>query len=342
MRTSIDGISPSQSTNRRSEYGRRLVVPTRSAVVNATQVFSTPSVTSQQKPISDFRPIARHPELDSGASHTRSIPTGSQIKSGMTVGVASKARISDESQAIAPAPQTVQQISKETTPQKRSWFTRPHVIRWSFSTIAVLILAITGVLGYQTWQTNSQAHAILDKPISSTVGAGSTSNSEPSQAPVSDAAKKAYAVAPDMPRMLSIPSIGVSARILRLSVTNDGAIQAPNSIWDTGWYDGSSKPGESGNAFIDGHISYPGTPAVFTKLHTLKNGASITIQRGNGSNLTYSVVSVTTQKLSDINMSTILVGPGGTDQTLTIMTCAGTIKSNEFDSRTVVVAKRTS
>jgi LPXTG-site transpeptidase (sortase) family protein len=161
----------------------------------------------------------------------------------------------------------------------------------------------------------------------------------PSEAPVSTSALHAYTVAPGMPRMLSIPSIGVDARILRMSLTKEGAVQAPTGIWDTGWYDGSAKPGQSGNAFIDGHISGPTMPAVFKDLKNIRIDAKVQVERGDGAQLTYAVSSVTTKKLDQIDMSAVLAGPGG--DSLTIMTCGGSYLGNyTYDSRVIVVAKR--
>ena len=138
--------------------------------------------------------------------------------------------------------------------------------------------------------------------------------------------------------MLSIPSLGVNARVLRMSVGSDGAIEAPKGIWDTGWYDGSAKPG-TGNTFIDGHISGPTMPAVFAKLKDIKAGAEIEIERGDGTRLHYVVQTVTTQKLEEIDMRAVLDGPGG--DALTLMTCGGNYQGDfSYDSRVIVVATR--
>ena len=153
-----------------------------------------------------------------------------------------------------------------------------------------------------------------------------------------DHAKNAYTVAADIPRILSIPSLGVNARVLRMSVDREGAIEAPKGIWDTGWYDGSAKPG-SGNTFIDGHTSGPTMPAVFAKLKDIKAGAEIEIERGDGTRLRYAVRTVTTTKVTDIDMRAVLNGPGG--DALTLMTCGGTYQGNfTYDSRVIVMATR--
>lgn len=184
---------------------------------------------------------------------------------------------------------------------------------------------------------------IYSQPVAQTSDSDETvavSDATPNEAEVSESDKQTYTVAADMPRTISIPSLNVHARVLQMSVGNDGAIEAPAGIWDAGWYDGSAKPGQTGNAFIDGHVSGPTMPAVFKELKNIKSGVEIEIERGDGSKLTYAVTSVSTQKLKDINMSKVLAGPGG--ESLTIMTCGGDYLGDyTYDSRVIVVAKRT-
>ena len=65
-----------------------------------------------------------------------------------------------------------------------------------------------------------------------------------------------YTVAPDLPKYISIPSISVTnARVIRLGYLANGQITTPDNIYDTGWYENSSKPGQKGAMFIFGHVS---------------------------------------------------------------------------------------
>lgn len=223
-------------------------------------------------------------------------------------------------------------------PSKRS-----QIAASAMAMIAVVIVVATAFLGWQTYRTNVKAKEAYSQPVSqaaSDTSASSVSSSAPNEADVPDETKNAYTVAADMPRMLSIPSLGVNARVLRMSVGSDGAIEAPAGIWDTGWYDGSTKPGEAGNAFIDGHVSGPTMPAVFKELKNIRRGAEIRVERGDGTKLRYAVSSVETVKLNEIDMRSVLTGPGG--EALTIMTCGGDYLGDyTYDSRVIVVAIRT-
>jgi LPXTG-site transpeptidase (sortase) family protein len=319
----IDGIN---RYDRRRSYGeRRLVVPPRPVVqvlvpshqsaLRASSVATTPASALL---VVDIHPI-QQPQP-------------------------SNALTSAATPASAPLAAATSQ-PPEVPERSRKRLTRPFLIKSAFACLAIVVLATSAVLAYQTWRTNTEAHAIYgkDTPQSKDTSQAATQDVVPNEAPVSSSTKQQYTVAADMPRTISIDRIGVNARVLRMSVTSDGAIQAPAGIWDTGWYDGSAKPGQSGNAFIDGHISGPTMAAVFAKLKDLKSGDAITIERGDGSVLKYAVSSVTTTKLTDINMNNVLQGPGGSTQTLTIMTCGGSYQGNyTYDSRVIVQAVRSS
>jgi LPXTG-site transpeptidase (sortase) family protein len=187
----------------------------------------------------------------------------------------------------------------------------------------MVVLAGAGVLGYQTWHTNVEAKEIYSRPVVRDQGVPNSGAEGTDERPVTESQKKEYVVAPDMPRTMRIPSIGVDARVLRMGINDEGAVESPYNIWDTGWYDGSAKPGEKGNAFINGHISGPTEPAVFSKLKDVKVGAEVVVERGDGSLLTYRVISNQTKRLDDIRMNDVLALPIGSDEVLSIMTCGG-------------------
>lgn len=212
---------------------------------------------------------------------------------------------------------------------------------------ATLLLVTTGIVTYQTWRTNTEARKVFGGGQLNTVTENDgtaldiSSREGTDESPIDETKRAAYIVAPDMPRIIRIPDLNVEARVLRMGVSAKGNIEAPAGIWDTGWYDGSAKPGETGNAFIDGHISGPTQSAVFERLHTIGSGAKIVIERGDGSVLTYAVRSVTTEDIESIDMRKVLAGPSGSSESLTLMTCGGEYLGDyTYKSRVTVVADR--
>lgn len=150
----------------------------------------------------------------------------------------------------------------------------------------------------------------------------------------------AYKVAATLPRVLTIPSLSVKSRILQVGVSLNNEMLTPKNIYDSAWYNGSSKPGEAGAMVIDGHYSGPTTNGVFSKLERLKVGAQITVERGDGKVFMYGVIRVETKKVADIDMSSILVSVDTARPGLNLITCGGQYnsKTSQFSDRTIVYA----
>jgi LPXTG-site transpeptidase (sortase) family protein len=149
-----------------------------------------------------------------------------------------------------------------------------------------------------------------------------------------------YKVAPSLPRLLTISTIGVKARVLQVGVDANNRLGTPKNIFDTAWYGASSKPGEMGAVLIDGHYSGPNTKGVFSKLNRLKVGDEIGLERGDNKVFTYAVIKTETIPEASVDMSKLLVSASTTMPGLNLITCGGDYdtRSNTFSDRTVVYA----
>lgn len=153
-----------------------------------------------------------------------------------------------------------------------------------------------------------------------------------------------YKVAPDQPRIITIDSIGVRARILPMGLNPDKSVQAPTNIHDTGWYTNSVKPGQVGTALIDGHDVGATSNGVFVKLGQLKSGDTVDIEMGDGTKHTYAVKSSETKPLDQVDMADVL-GLNNNDGKahLSIITCTGKVvkqgKRVTQDHRIIVKAE---
>ncbi len=153
----------------------------------------------------------------------------------------------------------------------------------------------------------------------------------------------AYRTAANLPRVISIPKLDVTARVLRLGVNSQGALAAPASIYDTGWYEASSKPGEPGAMLIDGHVHGPNKPGVFSELKNLKAGDEITVERGDGKVLSYKVVKTKTYPADSMDMMGAALTPVTPGKPgLNLITCTGEIdkSNNHYKDRLVVFAEQ--
>lgn len=166
-------------------------------------------------------------------------------------------------------------------------------------------------------------------------------NQAPSSVKPTTVATASYNVAPTLPKYIAIPSIGISnTRVIQLGVTTSNQIATPDNIYDTGWYQGSAKPGQLGAMFIYGHVSSWTADGVFYNLKELKPGEDIIITRGDGQTYSYQVVETKVYAYNDVNMQTVLSPIQPNSPGLNLMTCTGQVikGTSEFKERLVVFA----
>jgi len=219
--------------------------------------------------------------------------------------------------------------------------------RLRYLSIFVLIAGVLAcsAFGYLAYKEMTKDPAVT-APIAS--GAGSenldVAKEASDETPVAANAASTYQVAADEPRILTIASLNISARIKPMGVNSIGAIAAPVNIYDSGWYTGSTKPGTIGAAFIDGHASGATRKGLFAYIDTLKNGNEVSIERGDGQVLKYKVVHTETVSKDSVDMSKVLRTYDGAREGLNLMTCTGTWIKNErtYDKRAIVYTERVS
>ena len=149
-------------------------------------------------------------------------------------------------------------------------------------------------------------------------------------------------MAPNLPRYLKIPKLGVDARVLQVGVTKTGALGTPNNVFDTAWYTGSAEPGQPGATLIDGHVSSWTSHGVFYGLKTLVPGDAIQIVRGDGTVFNYQVVKTQIYSAGNVNMQAAItpITPGIPG--LNLITCTGDVipGTSTFNERIIVFAQQ--
>ena len=206
---------------------------------------------------------------------------------------------------------------------------------WLICTVAIFILS-AGYVGVALWVEHTRS----PDPVTVSVDEGSwdpDQEGRDEEKPTADALSS-YTVAAEVPRALYIDKLKVAARVLPMGVNNLNAIQAPLNIYDSGWYNGSVKPGAVGAMFIDGHASGPTRQGLFAYLDTLVEGDTLQIEKGNGERLTYTVVHVEIGDVASLDMSKMLKPYGDGVKGLNLMTCTGTwLKDQQtYDKRVMV------
>lgn len=143
---------------------------------------------------------------------------------------------------------------------------------------------------------------------------------------------------PEVPKSLSIPSLNVhDITVEQVGLDAEKRMDVPSSFMNTGWYMLGPKPGEIGNAVIDGHLDTPtGAPSVFWNIKNMRPGDTIEVTDADGKTYTFSVTKVVTYGTSTFPIETVF----GTAQTanLNLITCGGTWdkQKKDYSNRTVV------
>jgi sortase (surface protein transpeptidase) len=125
------------------------------------------------------------------------------------------------------------------------------------------------------------------------------------------------------PVRISIPAIGVNARVIALGLNRDRTIQVPKNFADTGWFRPGPEPGEQGAAVIVGHLDSRRGPGVFYRLRDLRAGQVITIHLQDRSIVRYVANSMI--RVAKSRFPTNRVYAKTTQPTLRLITCAGNL-----------------
>ncbi|MFO0882075.1 MAG: class F sortase [Candidatus Saccharimonadales bacterium] len=276
------------------------------------------------KPANNNRPVQKQftvPVVPSTVSkrhiqHIESIPTLPTPKKGIKHKVARKLRIKSKKQVSGIA----------------------------LSAFAILLLIVGIGVNVHSFTVSKK----IEAQAAATDNSGNSENGRPdetkgySENQPNTASINSYKVAADLPRILQIPSLGTLARIKRVGVDDKNQVGSPQNVFDVAWYDGSSKPGQPGAAFIDGHVLGPTRGGIFANLKNIKIGASITINMGDNKEYNYKVAATEVSQAETVDMNKMLRSYDPSKQGLNLMTCNGTYLKDKktYDKRYRVYAVR--
>lgn len=143
------------------------------------------------------------------------------------------------------------------------------------------------------------------------------------------------------PVRIKIPRIGVDSALEHTGLTLDRDLSAPSGPTDAAWYNQGPRPGDSGNAIINGHYGYRNDiPAVFDRLHELRPGDSIYVEDEQGTIVTF-VVRASQTYAPDEN-ATDVFHPSDGRAHLNLITCQGAWNraDRSYAARLVVFADK--
>jgi hypothetical protein len=140
------------------------------------------------------------------------------------------------------------------------------------------------------------------------------------------------------PVRLSVPRLGIDARVERVGLDGQGNLAAPNALKDVAWYAGGPAPGEAGAAVMDGHLGVRPGQAVFWDLRHIRPGDRIIVKRADGTRVTFVVDGARTYARTASVPE--LFSTDGTSQ-LWLITCSGRwdYGRSTYDDRLIVHAR---
>jgi LPXTG-site transpeptidase (sortase) family protein len=142
------------------------------------------------------------------------------------------------------------------------------------------------------------------------------------------------------PKRVRIPAIGVDARVVRLGLGPDKAMQTPSNVTDTGWFAPGPEPGERGAAVIAGHVDSTSGPGVFYRLGELRRGDAIRVTVAGGKVIRFRVTGL--ERWPKASFPTRRVFGRTRAATLRLVTCGGAFNSatGHYVDNTIVYAVR--
>ena len=145
------------------------------------------------------------------------------------------------------------------------------------------------------------------------------------------------AAAPDR---VVIPRIGVDAPVVALGLDATGALEAPHTAHETGWWEAGPEPGEQGPAVIAGHVDSRRNPAVFFRLKELVTGDTVEVRRADGSSVTFVVER--TEQHPKAAFPTAAVYDDTPGSALRLVTCGGVFdrSTRHYIDNVIVFATR--
>ncbi len=207
-----------------------------------------------------------------------------------------------------------------------------HRSHWSRPLIAVLLVAV----GFGGVFVALAALYPLRAPASAPPATPEQQQEEEAAPP--------YSVFSQTPQLLRIASLGIEAPITTVGLTTTGAMDAPQTLTEVGWYSRSANLGQmtTHSILMDGHYGSDWAPGIFYNLHELQLDDTIELVGEDGGTAVYHVAEIEKKALEDVDMRRALQVYPDALQSLTLITCEGQYDSGRqtYNDRTVVYAVR--
>ncbi|HEX2916672.1 MAG TPA: class F sortase [Chloroflexia bacterium] len=143
---------------------------------------------------------------------------------------------------------------------------------------------------------------------------------------------------PVVPVRLRIPALNIDTSVEQVGMRNN-VMDVPSNVWDAGWLNSNPRPGDTGNAVLDGHKDTVKGGAIFWSLPNLKPGDKVYVSDINGYELAFEVTEVASYPLDQAPLERIF--GASSEKHLNLISCDGTFVHSEhtYDRRVVVYTR---
>jgi sortase (surface protein transpeptidase) len=225
---------------------------------------------------------------------------------------------------------------------------RSHRRRWR----RIVVLAVLGLLAGTAWllpaRLGSPSPAVQVRAGRQTGHMAATPTHLARQQPTTPRSTRHHVAraaspqprspGPGIPVRLRIPALGLMTAIEPVGL-RAGAMDVPANVWHVGWFHLGPRPGDVGNAVIDGHLDSTTGPAIFLNLQNLRIGDRIYVTDRAGIERGFVVTALHSYLLTEAPRARIF-GPT-TERHLNLITCSGTwqARAHQYDQRLVVYTR---
>ena len=186
-----------------------------------------------------------------------------------------------------------------------------------FAALAALCLLASAGSVLEAWRSTTRYRHLVPAPVAHTVSEPVTVvTNRPALAQAASIVARSVA----RPVKVSIPAVGLSARVVPVGLTGTGRVQMPDPSV-AGWYRLGPAPGAVGPAVLVGHVDTLQGPGVFYRLTAVRAGDQVVVVRADGSRARFVISGVTVIKKTAFPTSAVFA-PTRAD-TIRLITCTG-------------------
>jgi hypothetical protein len=142
-----------------------------------------------------------------------------------------------------------------------------------------------------------------------------------------------------VPVRVEVPSVGISAHVMPLGLTQSGALEVPYDFQKAGWWQDGPEPGERGAAVVTAHVDSQAGPGAFFTLADASPGDEVEIERADGSTATFVIDGMGQYPKTDF--PTQRVYDETPKPTLRLITCGGVFDDSTGHYKDNIVAYAT-